>query len=116
MVGEGWSGERSQEGSKSQTNQKWLNYKIENRNWDRDGFRERMRAGRVGMSSNTRDDPREEIVEETDVWDEQESQRGIPEPRLCEEGAIVGDRDPNEEGDCAIGRSGELGPREEICG
>ena len=51
------------------------------------------------MSSDTRDDPREEIAKETDVCDEQEGQRGIPEPRLCEEGAIVGDRDPNEEGD-----------------
>ena len=37
------------------------------------------------MSSDGRDDPREEIAKETDVCGRQESQREIPEPRLCEE-------------------------------
>ena len=37
------------------------------------------------MDGDGQDDPREEIAKETDVCDEQESQRSIPEPRLCEE-------------------------------
>ena len=65
-------------------NQGWLNYKIESRKWDCDGYSKHTQVGRVGMDSDRRDDPREEISRETDVCGGQKSQRGVTEPRLCE--------------------------------
>ena len=84
MVGEDWSREQSQRSLKSQMNQRWLNYKIESSKWDHNGYSKHTQAGRVGVDSNMRDDPREEIMKGTDVCGRQKSQRGVPEPQLCE--------------------------------
>ena len=75
MVGEGWARERSQRRLESQMNQGWLNYKIKNEKGDHDSYSKHIQAGRVGIDSDMRDDPREEILREMDICGGQKPER-----------------------------------------